>query len=223
MAQQGSSTGGNIAGGSLSAAGAAAIASKNLRGAQSSHRQQKILRSSPQQQYTTRRPTTPSDTVSPPSSNSRRSFLAPSMSTNSEIPHFLGSIFTRSRRNTFSSSINSSSVGANTSNTGDESGFVKISGRKLERWQDPEMASIHSASGRVYDGSGNEIRGELEAEYADVDNGLDEIEASAAEEEGIRGEGQRGSEESEQSRRYEYYIGTANIADYREGGSARIV
>ncbi|KAK9470639.1 uncharacterized protein V1510DRAFT_422601 [Dipodascopsis tothii] len=28
--------------------------------------------------------------------------------------------------------------------------FVKISGRKLERWQDPEQASIHSLSGRVY-------------------------------------------------------------------------
>ncbi|KAK9464762.1 hypothetical protein V1512DRAFT_267636 [Lipomyces arxii] len=39
----------------------------------------------------------------------------------------------------------------------DNPGFVKISGRKLERWQDPERVSIHSMSGRIYDRDGNEI------------------------------------------------------------------
>ncbi|KAK9454862.1 hypothetical protein V1511DRAFT_511510 [Dipodascopsis uninucleata] len=81
------------------------------------------------------------------------------------IPNFIGSIFTRSRRDTLAShesaldvnSLRAGTASPSGSQTGEGSGFVKISGRKLERWQDPELVSIHSISGRVYDRNGKLI------------------------------------------------------------------
>ncbi|KAK9462743.1 uncharacterized protein V1516DRAFT_187454 [Lipomyces oligophaga] len=125
------------------------------------------------------------------SSQSRQSWYG-SLSTSgrdSPLPHLIEHLFTRPRRNTGASLVSSStqggpagssivsSVGAGASSaqmggsggpahiTGEsESGFVKIRGKKLERWQDPEQLSIHSISGRVYDRDGKEVVRENEHE-----------------------------------------------------------
>ncbi|KAK9374334.1 uncharacterized protein V1513DRAFT_85199 [Lipomyces chichibuensis] len=92
-----------------------------------------------------------------PTSSTQRSY--PPSSSTSDLSHarFLGSLFTRSRRDTGVSHLSNSTQGMSSHSAVEQSGFMKISGRKLERWQDPELASIHSISGRIYDPDGREI------------------------------------------------------------------
>ncbi|KAK9321345.1 hypothetical protein V1517DRAFT_339909 [Lipomyces orientalis] len=93
----------------------------------------------------------------PPTLSSPRSFPASSSASDLPRPHFLGAFFPRSRRETGASHRTSSTQGVSSASGPEETRFMKISGRKLERWQDPELASIHSISGRIYDRDGREI------------------------------------------------------------------
>ncbi|KAK9365048.1 hypothetical protein V1509DRAFT_612910 [Lipomyces kononenkoae] len=144
----------------------------------------------------------------PQTSSTRRSYQPSSSTSDLSHPHFLGAFFTRSRRDTATSHLESSTQGTSTPSALEQTtGFMKISGRKLERWQDPELASIHSISGRIYDRDGREIMRPVTepSVHEDIEHN---------EESGDENDGQRSSTESvgpEYDGQYRSYHGTAII------------
>ncbi|KAK9430100.1 hypothetical protein V1505DRAFT_312126 [Lipomyces doorenjongii] len=140
-----------------------------------------------------------------PISSTQRSYPPSSSASDLSHPRFLGSLFTRSRRDTGASHLSNSTQGMSSPSAVEQTGFMKISGRKLERWQDPELASIHSISGRIYDRDGREIVRPVAGPSAH-----DEL---SHDEEQDLSEGRRSSNESfgEDNGQYYYYVGTPTI------------
>ncbi|KAK9328457.1 hypothetical protein V1520DRAFT_281369 [Lipomyces starkeyi] len=141
----------------------------------------------------------------PPTSSTQRSYPPSSSASDLSHPRFLGSFFTRSRRDTGASHLSNSIQGMSSPSAVEQSGFMKISGRKLERWQDPELASIHSLSGRIYDRDGREIVRPVA--------GPSTLEDLRHDEEQDQSVGRRSSNESfgADDGQYYYYVGTSTI------------